>query len=232
VGAVSGNLLYEYLKNLFIAKGHGIVWAEADEVLSASQVAYRTFFGEVAADEVVASAVFNFGNLVVPFIVLVTCLAGFFIAFKLPKDFTPRILAEEFKAMDPSLDISMFENEPPKKQRSEIIFVQIGLSVLSGFIFGFIWSGILHHSVKSYKKSFPGVVMYLLACFVPYAQIPCMLKMRKEILTVAREKGVQVRIPKLLLILPALVLPVMSVNVVSMAVLQYGLNRIFASEEA
>ena len=232
VGAVSGNLVYEYLKNLFLAKGHGIVWAEADGALSASQVAYQTIFGEIGTDELVAASVFNFGNLIVPFVVMVTCLAGFFIAFRLPKDFAPHILAKEFQTMDPSLDISMFEKETTKQEKGEIIFVQVGLSVLSGFIFGFIWSGLLMRSVKSISKTFHALPAYLLSCFVPFAQIPCLLKMRKDILTAAGEKGVKVRIPVVVLILSSLIMPVLFVNVISLSLLQHGMNRIYSCEEA
>ena len=29
IGAISGNLIYEYIKNIFYVKGHGLTWAEA-----------------------------------------------------------------------------------------------------------------------------------------------------------------------------------------------------------
>ena len=231
VGAISGNLVYEYIKNIFIAKGKGFVWAEAEGSLSASEVAYRHFFGNAGSEAEVASSVFNFGNLLVPFIVMITCLSGFFIAKKLPKNFTPRILAEEFKAMDPTLDISMIEEDEVKKERSEIIFVQIGLSVLSGFIFGFIWSGLLMKSIKNMKKAFKWLPAFLLSCLVPFVQIVYLLKMRKTILELAKEKGADVKISTVALVLPALIFPVLFTNVISLALLQRGMNRIFEQEE-
>ena len=42
--------------------------------------------------------------------------------------------------MDPTLDISAIANEEVKEEKGEIIFVQAGLWVLSGSIFGFIWA--------------------------------------------------------------------------------------------
>ena len=231
VGAISGNLVYEYIKNVFIAKGKGLVWAEAKGGLSASEVAYRHFFGTVGTEQEVASSVFNFGNLIVPFIVLVTCIIGFFLAFKMPKDFTPRILAEEFKAMDPSLNIDMIEAENKKKDRTEIIFVQIGLSALSGFIFGFVWITILMRAIKSFKKSFKVLPAAILSCLVPFVQMVYLLKMRKTILEIAQEKGVKVNIPAVALVLPALIFPVLFTNVISLAILQHSMNRIFEHED-
>ncbi len=231
VGAISGNFVYEYVKNIFLAKGKGLVWAEATGSLSAAEVAYEKFFGTLGSEAEVASSVFNFGNLLVPFIVLLTCLAGFFLAFKLPRDFNSRILAEEFKAMDPTLDISAFENEENKVERAEIIFVQIGLSVLSGFIFGFIWSGFLMKSIKSYRERFGRIIPYFLGCFVPFASVFTLLRMRKELLAIADEKGVSLKLPKLPLILSSLVFPLLFMNIVSLALLQRAMNTIYVSED-
>ncbi len=231
VGAISGNLVYEYIKNIFIAKGKGLVWAEAEGSLSASEVAYRHFFGNTGTETEVASSVFNFGNLLVPFIVMITCLAGFFIAKKMPKNFTPGTLAKEFKAMDPTLDISMIEEDEVKEERSEIIFVQIGLSVLSGFIFGFIWSGLLMKSIKKMKKAFKWIPAFFLSCIVPFVQIIFLLKMRKTILDIAKEKGADIKISSAILVLPALIFPVLFTNVISLAILQRGMNRIYEHED-
>ncbi len=231
VGAISGNLVYEYIKNIFIAKGKGPVWAEAVEGLSAPEVAYQHFFGSVGSQEEVASSVFNFGNLIVPFIVMVTCVLGFFLAFKMPRNYSPRLLAEEFKKMDPTLDISAFENVEEKKEHSEIIFVQVGLSILSGFLFGFIWIGVLMKSIQGYRPSFKRLLAYVLSCFVPFLQIVYLLKMRKEILAIAEEKEISVNIAKWPLILSSFVLPVLFTNVIALSLLQHGMNHIFAHED-
>ena len=231
VGAVSGNLVYEYVKNLFLAKGRGLVWAEAVGELSAPEVAYRHFFGQTGTAEEVASTVFNFGNLMVPFIVLITCVLGYFLAFKLPRDFKSSVLAKELKALDPSLDISAFENTEEKQERGEILFVQIGLSVLSGFLFGFVWVGMLWKNIKHYCKKFPAVVGFLLSCFVPFMQIVYLLRARRALLATAEEKGVALRIPTWTLVLPSLVFPVLFINVIALSVLQNGLNRMYAFED-
>ncbi len=231
VGAISGNLVYEYLKNIFIAKGKGLVWAEATDTLSASEVAYQSFFGTAGSEEAVAEKIFNFGNLVVPFIVIVTCLLGFFLAYKLPKNFNSRTLAEEFKKMDSSLDISSFEKDEPEEEKGEIIFVQVGLSILSGFLFAFIWAFLLMKSVKGYCKGFKLAPAYLLSNFIPFAQIVYLLKARKEIMETAKEKGISVSISKLPLILTSILFPFLFTNVIALALLQRAMNTVFAVED-
>ena len=231
VGAISGNLVYEYVKNIFIAKGKGLVWAEATDSLSAPEVAYEHFFGVLGSEEAVASSVFNFGNLLVPFIVLITCLAGFFLAYKFPRDLTPTVLAEEFKAMDPSLDISGIEESEAKVEKGEIIFVQVGLSILSGFIFGFIWLGMLLSSIKAYVKNLKVLPVYLLAAFVPFASVFVTLKMRKALLAECAEKGVSLKLPVSALVISSILLPILPINVVALGLIQSAMNKIYSTED-
>ena len=81
VGAISGSLVYENIKMLFISKG-------------ASGVVYATNTAEAAAKfGIDASNVFNLGTLLVPFIVCFVCIVGILLAFRMPKDFTPELSA-------------------------------------------------------------------------------------------------------------------------------------------
>ena len=232
VGAISGNLVYEYIKNVFISKEKGLVWAEAGEGLSASAMAYKLLYGTEGTAEQVAESIFNFGNLIVPFIVCITCVIGYFIAFKMPKDFTPSILAAEFKAMDPSIDTSIIENEEIQEERGEIVFVQLGLSVLSGFIFGFIWSGMIMKAVKKLNIGFKPVVAYLLSALVPFASIYFNLKMRNSIIKSAEACEAKVSISKWLIILLSVIFPILPVNVITLAILQNGLNKVYKAQDA
>ena len=227
VGAVSGNLVYEYVKNVFITKdiSLGFRWA------TSSADAYVGFFGAVGTEADVAESVFNFGNLIVPFIVCISCIAGFFLAYKLPRDFTPAILAEDMKEIDPDLDISGIEDTEAPASRAEIIFVQVGLSILSGFVFGFIWSGLMLRSLKTVKTGIKALPRYLLSCLLPFASIYVTLKMREEILAAAKEVGADVSINKWLLIGFGVILPILPLNIVSLSLLQHGLNKIYLKEE-
>ena len=231
VGAVSGSLIYEYIKNIFIAKGKGLVWAEASGSLSASESAFKEFFGREGTASEVASSVFNFGNLLVPFIVCFTCVLGFFLAFKLPKDFKADVLAREYKLLDPTVDISVIENEAVKEEREEIIFVQVGLSVLSGFIFGFIWQGIILKSLKGFKKGFKTFLPYIASALIPFASIYFVLKFRKIILDRAEELNAPVSLNPALLIASSVIFPILPINVIALAMLQSGINRIFRAED-
>ena len=235
VGAISGNLIYEYLKNVFFVRGHGLVWLSSDALSTstlptASDLAYQTAYG-VWVESEVATNVYNFANLIVPFIVLVTCVLGYFVAFKLPRDFTPTIVAEEFKKLDPTLDISSVKDDEVKEEKGEILFVQIGLSILSGFIFGFIWLTFLMKSIKEFRPSLKRAIPFALSCLIPFASIPVALKLRKEILAAAEENGVDVKISAPALIASSLVLPMLFMNVISLALLQRGVNKIYSETD-
>lgn len=219
VGAISGSLIYETIKNIFTTKSGGF------------------FFGENAADAaqhfgVELAEVFNFGTLVVPFIVCIVCVLGFFLAFLMPKDFAPAIVAKEFKRFDPSLDISRFENEKQNVDRQEVIFVQIGLSVLSGFIFGFIWAGMLLRAAKQYTRQKLNALLWLLGCLIPFGGIFVTVSMHKKLIRSAAQRGVALKDRTVWLVIFGLLLPVMGVNVVSLAILQNNLNRIYAKEDS
>ncbi len=229
VGAVSGSLIYEYVKNIFISKDQGFVWA------SDSYEAYRALHGLAVDAEVTASeaaTVYNFGNLIVPFIVCVTCIAGFFLAFKLPKDFTPGILARQFKEFDPTLDISELENEEVKRNKEEIIFVQVGLTILSGFIFGFIWCGFLLRSVRDLTGRVKALPLWLLSCLVPFGQIVTVIRIRRAILDKAAEAGKNVTLPLMPLILLSCVFFILPLNIITLAILQNAVNQLHRNETA
>lgn len=231
IGAVSGGLVYEYIKNVFLVRGKGLVWAEAGNGLSASEVAYKSLFKVEGGAVEVAENVFNLGNLIVPFIVVISCVLGFFVAFKLPRDFSSLILAKEFKKMDPTLDISEFEVEEKKAEDGEIIFVSVGLSILSGFIFGFIWLGLLMKSVKRLGSRIKALVPYLVSVLIPFASIYTSLKIRGAILDAAKTRGADVKMSKTAIIVSSIFLPILPINVVALSILQSGVNKLVATEE-
>ncbi len=227
VGAISGSLVYEYVKNIFLSKEKGFTWA------TDSSEAYRKLYGlatdaAVSAEE--AATVYNFANLVVPFIVCITCVVGFFLAFKLPRDFTPAVLARQFKEFDLALDISEIEAEEVKADQEEIIFVQVGLSILSGFLFGFIWTGLLLGSIRKLTGKLKSLPWWLLSCLIPFGQIITIIKLRRLILDKAAEEGKQVKLPLLPLILLSCVFFILPLNVITLAILQSAVNRLYREE--
>ena len=158
-------------------------------------------------------------------------MAGFFIATKMPRDYTPDILAKEFKKMDPSLDISAYEGQKAPEEKGEILFVQIGLSILSGFLFGFVWLGFLLKSVKQLTSKGCVAVRWLLGSLIPFAGIYVLLSIRADLLRVAKEKGIKIKLPTGLLVVSGLILPILPVNILALALLQHAVNKLYESEK-
>lgn len=224
VGAISGSLIYEYIKNLFISKDlSGIVWA------TSSSEAYGKFIGTtdpgfVATAEQAAS-VYNLGNLLVPFVVAISCIAGLIVARRLPRDYSDAIIAEEMKKQDPSLDISSIQASPADHEKGEITFVQIGLWVLSGSLFGFIWSAFLLKSTKAFKGIL-AVLAYLACVMIPFAQIPVILAMRRKMLAQAKEQGIDLKINPVTPVALSILFPILPVNMITLAILQSKMNKL------
>lgn len=219
-GAIASSLVYENIKQLFISKSaSGVVWAENIEEAAAK-------FG------VLESQVFNLGTLLVPIIVCVFCIIGFILAFRMPKDYTPTLVAKELKKFNPDLDISaVVEMEAQEsKEKGEIIFVQITLSILSGFLFGFIWLGFLLHSIKSLVQKKMYTVKYLLAAFIPFASIFVFLKEQKHLEEKAKELGVKLVGGKALHIIFGILFPLAFCNVVSLSIIQHNVNKLLKAE--
>jgi Na+/melibiose symporter-like transporter len=84
VGAISGSLIYELIKMLFITKEGGFAWAENYEQAA-------TILG------VAENQVFNLGVLLIPFIVATMCIVGVIVAIKMPKDFSAGLVLKNLK---------------------------------------------------------------------------------------------------------------------------------------
>ena len=228
VSAISGSLIYELIKNLFISKETGsIVWATSElEGVTAEEIAALEL-GTTTAD------VFNFGLILVPFIVAACCILGLFLAFKMPKDYTPDLVAKELKSLDPSIDLEAFEKDESyniKEEKSEIIFVQIGLWVLSGGIFGFIWSLLSFKSVREITGKFASTLMWVLSCLIPFVSAFALIKAHGALAAQANEKNVKLSGNKIVYILSSLILPLLPLNLISLIIMQKNINKIYNAE--
>ena len=233
VSAISGSLVYENIKNLFISKENWkVVWAsgavENGEVIDAIDIAAKELGSDV-------SQVFNLGTLLVPFIVAICCVLGLVLAFKMPRDYTPELVAKELKALDPTIDVSAIEKDESfavKEEKGEIMFVQIGLFVLSGSIFGFVWLAYLLKSVKEYVSSFKSKIMWLLCALGPFASAFVMPRIFGQLQKQAKEKGIRLVGNKVLYVILGIIFPVMIVNVVALALMQKNINKLYKADEA
>ena len=217
-GAVASSLVYENIKQLFISKSaSGVVWAETIEEAA-------TKFG------VDVTQVFNLGTLLVPLFVCFFCVLGFILAFRMPKDYTPTLVAKELKRFNPDLDISAVEEleRNESREKGEIVFVQIVLSILSGFIFGFMWLGFLLDSVRRLTNGSRGktALKYLLAVFVPFLSIFVFIRENKALKERATEMGIELKDYKILNVVFGILFPIAPINIVSLALLQHNANRL------
>ena len=216
VGAISGSLVYENIKMLFISKGaSGVVYAA-----SIDDAAKLFGFGNDTTN------VFNLGTLLVPFIVCFVCILGVVLAFRMPKDFTPELVAKELKKMNPDLDISNIPADVDENGKGEFIPVMIGLSVLSGFIFGFIWTAYLFKSVRQQNSSFKPKLFWLLGCIIPFGGIFSTLKAYDALKAEADKKGIKMCGNKAVLAISCVILPVLPVNMIALPILQKNVNKL------
>ena len=233
IGAISGSIVYENIKNLFISKeASGVVWATGimDGANSVPAI-------EIAADKfglASSDSVFNLGTLIVPFIVCTVCILGAILCFRLPKDFTPTIIAKELKKMNPELDISSISDEEVKEEKGEIVFVQIGLSILSGFIFGFIWSAFLLKSVKELTGKGKNTLFWALSCFVPFFSAYTVIRTHNALREEQLRRGMKPAGKAVGIVMAALccILPILPINVAALAYLQHNVNRIYKDDAA
>ena len=214
IGAIASSLVYENVKMLFVAKGHGIVWGESIEKVATSL-------------GVLESQVFNLGNLLVPVIVSIFCIVGFIVAFKMPKDYDSNTVAKEIKKLNPDVNITeeqtQIETEEDKKE-NDSVFVNVCLSILSGFLFGFIWPIFMLRSLGTIVNARNKVLNYLLCCFVPFYGLYYLLKTNKLLRQKAQENGKSIKNKALVYILTSLVCPILPLNIISLAVLQNDIN--------
>jgi hypothetical protein len=219
IGAIASSLVWENIKMLFITKdfSKGIVWAENVTDAAAS-------FG------VLESATFNLGILLVPIVVSIFCIGGILLAFLMPKDYTPTEIAKMLKKQDPSLDISSVTADEEKEEKGEIVFVQIALSILSGFIFGFIWLGVMLKNLKTLTGKKNNLLWWLLGTLVPFGGIFVALKLDADMKELNKKHGLTLKGNKALYCITGALLPMLFMNFISLAVLQSNLNKLLNND--
>lgn len=210
VGAVASSLVYENIKNLFISKSEGgIVYAGSLNNAAES-------FG------VDVSNVFNFGTLIVPIIVCVFCLIGFFVAFRMPKNYTPKEVAKRLgleKEYKDKKDLFIEEVSTGNDEKS--MLVNLGLWVLTGSIFGIVWRYEILKAVESFGKKI-SIVHFVVSIFVfPYSAV-VLYKASKAIQVEMKKNKIFTKDLSVLVAILAFV----GLGFISMTILQIKLNKI------
>ena len=227
IGAVASSLVYENIKNLFIAKGaKGVVFAKATETLSAAQVAAEKFgitFDAALKGSDLTFKVFNLGTLLVPFFVAVFCLLGFIIAFKMPKNYSPKEVSDALglqKEYEEHKDL--FPQEDNQEIKDESLIVNIALWVLSGSIFGILWQLFLMRQTNVFAEKRIKFINWIISllCFPYHAVIA--FRINQEIGKKAQKLGVSVKNLGVLHI----ILCVLGLGLASNIILQVQMNKL------
>ena len=220
IGAFGSSLVYDNIKNFFISKQvKGIVFATGFDEAAAA-------FSEKTGTVVDVSQVFNFGLLIVPIIVCISCVVGFIVAFKLPKDFSQTLIAEEMKKQHPEYDITKIEDDVEKEDGTENIFILVALWVLSGGIFGFIWFGMAMDKYRKTTQTKRNIALGILSNLIPFVSIIYLVLLDKEITNYKKSLGIETKSKLPAYIISGLFLPLMGINPVALALLQKELNDI------
>jgi len=224
VGAFGSSLVYDNIKNLFISKTvHGVVYATGfDEAAAAFTAKTGT-----ALD---ASQVYNLGLLIVPGIVCIACLVGFLVAFKLPKDYSQKLIAQELKKQHPEYDISHIEDTAEKDDGTENIFVMDALWLLSGSIFGMIWFGVALNRFRKVSATKRQTALGIISCIIPFIGIFYLIRLKKDMDSCLEAAGLETknRIPAF--VITGILLPLIFVNPVALSLIQHDLNRILRTQ--
>ncbi len=228
IGAIASSLVYENIKMLFISKeAGGVVWADGT-------TENGVFIGIKEEAALLLNSnidnVYNFGTLLVPIIVSVMCLFGFIMAFRMPKDFTPELVAKELKRQNPDLDISAAVTEEADiAKEKDVTFVNVAYWILSGSIFGFIWSAFQLRSFKNKNtliaNSTP--LTWILSAIIPFFSIFTFGKLYSNLKKEAEEKNVKITDVRVLMVL-SVIFPILPINVISLAMLQKDMNKVDA----
>ncbi len=216
VGAVSSSIIYENIKMLFISKPFSKV------VYATSQVEAAGLLGTTP------DMVFNLGTLLVPFIVCISCIVAIILSRKMPENFTEDCIALEYKKYDPSLDISAIKHDEQvlSGDKGEFVFVQIVLSILTGFLFGFIWPVFLFKSITSVSNRKLGFLKGAISVIIPFASIPVMIAQHKKIKEIADSKNIKLLGKPITYVITGILFPILPLNIVGLSIMQSDVNRI------
>ena len=217
IGAIASSLVYENIKMLFISKqASGIVWAE--DVTEAAL--------KLGVD---ASSIYNLGTLLVPIIVSVMCILGFILAFRMPKNYSPKLVSKELgleKEYEQNKHLFADVDEE-KEVEHESLIVNIALWVLSGSIFSIVWRYSILKTTKVFKTKASFIINWIISVLVfPYSGILC-YKAEKKIQLIAKERNVKVKDFSII----TLIFGLIGLGIVSYIIMQKQLNKIATTFE-
>ncbi len=215
VSALSGGLVYENIKQLFISKSaSGIVLAEniADAALK---------FG------VEETAVYNLGTLLVPIIVSIFCILGFILAFRMPKKYSPKEVAKELGLEKEYLENThLFPQEKEMLYEEESNLVNISLWVLTGSLFGLIWRNIILKNISKLDNIKNKTLHYILSILLPPYFAIVIFKANKKLVKALKERDIKCKDLSVLYLIFGLI----GLNFITYSLIQNHLNKVLKQD--
>lgn len=214
VGAIASGLIYENIKNIWFSRvASGVQWAQDINEAAAA-------FG---VTENISNNVFNLSWFLVPAIVSITCIIGFIVAFKMPRNFSAKEVAKKMGMEDVYLaKKDLFPDEPDYPFEEESLIANNALWVLTGSIFGFVWNYGIWKGVNTFAKKKIGVWHFVLSIFIPFYGAYFAYRLNSEIHDRCVELGIaSKKMSALHIIFSGLYL-----TCVSCSVMQHKLNKI------
>ncbi|MBR2160302.1 MAG: MFS transporter [Clostridia bacterium] len=140
IGAIATGV-YDAIKNLFVTRDFSKIVFETSRELAATKLGMPV--GEV----------FCLGTMLVPIIVSICCIAGCILARKMCKNYEPQEIAEDLGMMaEYEAKKDLFPVVEKKEEKTENVGVNIGIWVLTGTIFSFIWRKIIINRVNELSE--------------------------------------------------------------------------------
>lgn len=222
VGAVASSVVYENIKTLFISTETMGIVSSTDKVDSAGNV-ISAAMGAAEKLGVSYESIHNLGTLLVPIIVAFCCIVGFILAFRMPKNYSPKEVAESLELLDKyNENKDLFPEEKEVSFEGESLIINNALWILTGTIFGYIWYYQLINAVNTFtSKRINKLHLFLAILFFPYG-IYLALKLNSEIDKKCEEMNINHRKNNALLVIFTLI----GLSFVSLSILQKKLNKI------
>lgn len=226
--SISGSLaagVYNYIKNFFITKDFSKITYAVGQIIDGELVIAR----EIAASNLGLNVneVYNLGTLLVPFVVSILCLAGFFMAFKMPKNYSAKEVAKEM-SLDKEYEenINLFPAEDNRIIKEESLIVNISLWVLSVSIFGLVWRYGLIKDNNNLQGKKINLLTYIISILLfPLSSI-VYFKLANNIKTKCDELNIKTKNYKVL----GLICGFLGLGIIPSIILQKQLNKIASYE--
>ena len=190
IGALAAGL-YDAIKNVFFVRDFSqFVWVNAELMesvgIETSREAAAAYFNMPVGE------VFCLGTMLVPIIVSICCLAGFFLANGLCKNYEPHEIAADLGMLD------IYEQKkdlfPPveiKESKKESVALNIALWVLTGSIFSIVWRYNIIKRANDYRENKIKLYHWIISVFVfPYSGV-LMYQTAKDVVAQCEAKGIK-----------------------------------------